>query len=144
MPDSTEETKQAGATASLEIAGVLSPTAAVLPEAPENFTHREPEGKQTPGEGLGAGLKDILESMEEGIKQNWLGVNAAIVDTAGSLSAAVESSMHSAEGAIHDGTEAMERAFDFPEQVRQNAWLMVGGAVFLGVLLGFWIGRARS
>jgi ElaB/YqjD/DUF883 family membrane-anchored ribosome-binding protein len=156
MSDRKDETEQAEVAPSLASAGTVLPaaaspgvvardeTSAVLHQAPEDFTEREPEVQRSHGEGLGAGLKDILETMEQGIKQNWLGVNAAIVDTAGSLSAAVESTVHSAEGAVHDGTEAMDRAFDFPEQVRQNAWLMVGGAVFLGVLLGFWLGRARS
>lgn len=156
MPDRKDEAEQAGVPPSLASAGTVlqaatSPgaiardeTSAVLHQAPEDYTEREPEVQPSRGEGLGAGLKDILESMEEGIKQNWLGVNAAIVDTAGDLSAAVESSMHSTEEAVHGGTDAMNRAFDFPEQARQNPWLMVGGAVFLGVLLGFWLGRARS
>jgi ElaB/YqjD/DUF883 family membrane-anchored ribosome-binding protein len=104
---------------------------------------REPEALRVEVEETRAGLVDKLETLEQGIKDTWQGATAAVSDSVESVKATVETSVQAVQGAVHGTTEAMGRAFDFPAHVRRHPWLMVSGALLLGVVAGHLVGRTR-
>jgi hypothetical protein len=104
---------------------------------------REPEAIQTESEETRGGLAGTLGTLEQGIKDTWHGAAAAATRTAEGVRTAATTTMHAMQGAAHSTGEAMGRAFDFPAHVRRHPWLMMGGAMLLGVAAGYLARRVR-
>jgi ElaB/YqjD/DUF883 family membrane-anchored ribosome-binding protein len=115
---------------------------------------REPKPLQMGVEEPRASLVDKLGTLEEGIKDAWHGataaatrvvegVKAATETTVHAVQGAAETTAHAAQGAAHSTSKAMGRAFDVPAHVRRHPWLLVGGAMLLGVAAGYLVGRLR-
>ena len=88
-------------------------------------------------------LMDKLETLEQGVRDTAQGANAAVADTAEGLKVALKSIVQAVQGAVKDSGQALGRAFDFAAHVRRHPWLMVGGAVLAGVVVGRLAGRRR-
>ena len=93
---------------------------------------------------------DRLQTFEQGIAAAWHGTEGALIDLLASVrsnvrrgSAAVATTAHAVQGAVHDATDATGWALDVPARVRAHPWLAVGGAVLLGVALGQLSRRSR-
>jgi ElaB/YqjD/DUF883 family membrane-anchored ribosome-binding protein len=104
---------------------------------------REPEAIRAEAEETRGGLAGKLGTLEQGIKDTWQGATAAATRTAEGVKSAATTTMHAMQGAAHSTGEAMGRAFDFPAHVRRHPWLMVGGAMLLGMAAGYLVRRAR-
>jgi hypothetical protein len=106
-------------------------------------SEREPEAPRAKVEETRVGLVDNPGTLEQGIKDAWHGATTAATRTAAGVKAAATTTMHAMQGAAHSTGEAMGRAFDFPAHVRRHPWLMVGGAMLLGVAAGYLARRVR-
>jgi ElaB/YqjD/DUF883 family membrane-anchored ribosome-binding protein len=91
---------------------------------------RESEESREGVEETRTSLADKMETLEQGMKDTWEGVTTDVAETV--------QAMH---GAVHDTTAAMGRALDFPAHVRRHPWLMIGGALLLGFVVGNLVGR---
>jgi ElaB/YqjD/DUF883 family membrane-anchored ribosome-binding protein len=98
---------------------------------------------KVPAGGSSSTLMDKLETLEQGVRDTAQGANAAVADTAEGLKVATQSTVRAVQGAVHDSAQALGRAFDLPAHVRRHPWLMVGGAVLAGVVVGRLAGRRR-
>ncbi len=49
--------------------------------------------------------------------------------------------LESVQGTVHETVERLKPTADLLEQVQQNPWLLMGGAILLGYILG---SRARE
>lgn len=103
----------------------------------------EPKTLQAGVEEPKARLADKLGTVEEGIKDAWHGATAAATRAVEGVKSAAETTAHAVQGAAHSTNKAMGRAFDLPAHVRRQPWLMVGGAMLLGVAVGCLVGRLR-
>ncbi len=83
-----------------------------------------------------------------------VGANAAVSETVEAVTDLVGSSAQAVGGAAQDvaramGTgaadtaEAMGRVLDLPRHVSRAPWLMMAGAIFVGVIAGILVGHAR-
>jgi ElaB/YqjD/DUF883 family membrane-anchored ribosome-binding protein len=104
---------------------------------------RGSEAMRAETDGTSGGLTGTLGTLEQGIKDTWHGATAAATRTAGGVTSAATTTLHAMQGAVHSTGEAMGRAFDLPAHVRRHPWLMVGGAMLLGVAAGYLVGRVR-
>jgi hypothetical protein len=104
---------------------------------------RGPEAIQAEVEETRGGLAGKLGTLEQGIKDTWQGATAAATRTAEGVKSATTTTMHAMQGAAQSTGEAMGRAFDLPAHVRRYPWLMVSGAMLLGVAAGYLVGRLR-
>ncbi len=101
-----------------------------------------------------ASLGDKLETLGQGIKAAWQSASAAIVDTekdvedgletmVGEIEGAASETAHALGGAARETAHALGWAFDLPAHARRHPWLLVGGAVLLGLLVGKLVGGRR-
>ncbi len=115
---------------------------------------REPKTLQAGVEDHKASLAGKLETLGEGIKDTWhgateaatrmaTGVQSAAETTVHAVQGAAETTVHAVQGAARRTGKAMGWAFDVPAHVRRNPWAMVGGAMLLGVAVGYLVGRLR-
>jgi ElaB/YqjD/DUF883 family membrane-anchored ribosome-binding protein len=104
---------------------------------------RKPEALRAEVAETRARLADKLEIMEQGIKATWQSATAAVSDTVESAKATVETTVREVQGAVQSTNAALGWAFDYPAHVRRHPWLMVGGALLLGLAVGSWLGRPR-
>ncbi len=115
---------------------------------------REPKTLQAGIEDHKASLADKLETMGEGVKDTWHGateaatrmarrVQSAAETTVHAVQGAAETTVHAVQGAARSTGKAMGWAFDVPAHVRRNPWAMMGGAMLLGVAVGYLVGRLR-
>jgi ElaB/YqjD/DUF883 family membrane-anchored ribosome-binding protein len=101
-----------------------------------------------------ASLVDNLESIGQGVKDTWEGATAAVTETGHNVQKAVETTMGAVEGAVEGTAEsvgaavrgtasALGWALNFPAHMRRHPWLLMGGAVVVGLLLGRLVNRRR-
>jgi ElaB/YqjD/DUF883 family membrane-anchored ribosome-binding protein len=90
-----------------------------------------------------ASLADKVESLENDLSTTWHNATAAVGETIDNVKATVDTTVHAVQGAVHDTADAISHAFDLRAHTRQHPWLMVGGAVLLGLALGSVLSRLR-
>ncbi len=83
------------------------------------------------------------ETFEQGIRDTWQGANAAVKDGLVSAQATVETTVQAVRGALQDAGGAVGRALDVPAHARRHPWLLVGGALLLGLVAGRLVSRVR-
>ena len=74
------------------------------------------------------GVKTTVESAMEGFKQ--------VQETVDGAKAAVDELFERVTGTVHDTVERMQPAAGLLDYVQQNPWLLVGGAILMGYILG--------
>jgi ElaB/YqjD/DUF883 family membrane-anchored ribosome-binding protein len=87
-------------------------------------------------------LADKIEALENDILDSWQTATTAIGTTINSVKSTVAETVHSVQSAVHHTTEAIGSAFDVSAITRRHPWLMMGGAVLGGLLLGSLIARS--
>lgn len=85
------------------------------------------------------GLADKVETLEQEIKDTVQDATSVVTDTVANVKATVEA----VQGAVHDSVVAVGHALDFPAHVRRHPWLLIGGAMLAGFLVGNLLGRRR-
>jgi ElaB/YqjD/DUF883 family membrane-anchored ribosome-binding protein len=88
-------------------------------------------------------LVDKVETLEEGINGMLRGANEAVTETVEGVRGMVGVTAQAMQSAVHDTTGAVGRALDVPAHVRRHPWLMVGGALLLGIMVGALMSRGR-
>jgi len=71
------------------------------------------------------------------------GVEKQIRDTVAGAESAVDDVVSSVKGTISETVHSVKRTFDLPHQTREHPWLVVGGSVLVGYLLGGRTGTTR-
>jgi ElaB/YqjD/DUF883 family membrane-anchored ribosome-binding protein len=75
-------------------------------------------------------LTEKLETLEE-----------RVVGTVEAVQSTVENTVETVKETVQDTVKTVKRTFDIPYQVEQRPWLMLGGSVVVGYLLGSLRGR---
>jgi ElaB/YqjD/DUF883 family membrane-anchored ribosome-binding protein len=104
---------------------------------------REPETLPAGLDEPKASLADKLGTLEEGIKDTWHSATAAATRAAASVKEAAVTTAQAVRGAAHNTSEAVGRALDLPAHTRRHPWVLIGGALFLGLAAGYLVGRLR-
>jgi hypothetical protein len=96
-------------------------------------------------------FRDTLEetrSAVEGIVEN---VKGTVDDTVGVVKETVEGAkttvdtlVENVKGTMDDTATMVKKSFDLNYQVEQRPWVMLGGSVLLGYMLGSWMSRGNS
>jgi ElaB/YqjD/DUF883 family membrane-anchored ribosome-binding protein len=108
-----------------------------------NVVEREPEALRAEVDETRARLVDKLHTLEHRVVDSWQDASTAVAETVENVKATVETTVHAVQGAVHDTTAGMGRVLDVPAHVRRHPWLMLGGALLLGVVAGRLVGRWR-
>ncbi len=108
-----------------------------------NVSQSQPEAFPAAAEEARSGLGDKVGNLVQEVKDTWQSATAAVSDRVESVKATVERTVQAVPGAVHDTTAALGRAFDLPAHVRRHPWLVMGGALLLGVVVGQLVGRWR-
>jgi ElaB/YqjD/DUF883 family membrane-anchored ribosome-binding protein len=73
-------------------------------------------------------VKATVEHAREGFKQ--------VQETVDGAKAAVDEMLERVQGTVHETVERMKPATDLFEQLQQNPWLLLGGAILMGYIFG--------
>ena len=109
-----------------------------------NSSEQVVEAPRTEADETRVTLVERLETLEQGIKDKWESATTSLGETVENVQETVKSTMHSVQGAVQNTTKAMGRALDIPAHMRRHPWILLCGAVFLGVVVGLTVGRARQ
>lgn len=93
-------------------------------------------------------LSGKMDAIGKGITDAWEQAKDAVSDTADAAKSTVETTVHAVQDAVQETRNAVQhavqdtgraigRAFDLREQVRRQPWMACGGAMCLGVFLGY-------
>jgi ElaB/YqjD/DUF883 family membrane-anchored ribosome-binding protein len=108
-----------------------------------NVIEREPEALRAEVDETRARLMDKVHTLEDRIVDSWQDASTAVAETVENVKATFATTVHAVQGAVHDSTEAMGRALDLPAHARRHPWLVLGGALLLGVVAGRLVSRRR-
>ena len=96
-------------------------------------------------------FRDTLEetrSAVEGIVEN---VKETVDDTVGAVKETVEGAkstvdnlVENVKGTMDETATMVKKSFDLNYQVDQRPWMMFGGSIFVGFMLGSWMNRGMS
>jgi ElaB/YqjD/DUF883 family membrane-anchored ribosome-binding protein len=75
-------------------------------------------------------LTDKLETLEEHVASSVRSTTDAVTGTVEAVKGAVEETVQS----VSDSVESVKETFDLSRQIRDNPWLVLGGAVVVGYL----------
>lgn len=78
-------------------------------------------------------LTDKLETLEQ-----------KLVDSVQEAKSAVTETVASVKETMHEGVETVKDAVDIPAHVERRPWLMVGGSILCGYILGVMLERRRE
>jgi ElaB/YqjD/DUF883 family membrane-anchored ribosome-binding protein len=73
-------------------------------------------------------VKATVEGAREGFKQ--------VQETVDGAKAAVDEVHERTQGTVHETVERMKPATELFEQLQQNPWLLLGGAILMGYVFG--------
>lgn len=85
------------------------------------------EGAASTVEGIVGNVKETVETTVEAVRQT-------VEDTKSS----VEDIVENVKGTVGETVETVKHTFDLSYQVNQRPWLMFGGAILTGYMLGNW------
>jgi ElaB/YqjD/DUF883 family membrane-anchored ribosome-binding protein len=77
-------------------------------------------------------VDDIMDNVKDTVDETVGAVKETVVDA----KASVEEFVENVKDTMDDTVTTMKRTFDFQYQVEQRPWLMFGGSIMLGYLLG--------
>jgi ElaB/YqjD/DUF883 family membrane-anchored ribosome-binding protein len=81
-------------------------------------------------------VKATVESAIEGFEQ--------LQETVGEAKAAVDAILERVQGTVQETVERMHPTDELLEYVQQNPWLLLGGAILMGYILGSLAGEKGS
>jgi archaellum component FlaC len=82
------------------------------------------------------GAQASVEEMVENVRDTVDTTVAAVKQTVEGAQASVEGIVENVKGTVGETVEAVQRTFDLHHQMEQHPWLLCGGAVLVGYLLG--------
>jgi hypothetical protein len=86
-------------------------------------------------EDVGGIVKDVRGTVED-VKATVDTTLAAVRQGVVGVQASVEEIVEHVKGTVGDTIATVQRTFDLPSQVEQHPWLMFGGALLVGYMLG--------
>jgi len=81
-------------------------------------------------------LTEKLEAVEELVASTVKETTQAVSDTVATVTNTVENTVSTVAESVEDVTESVKNAFDFKGYVEEYPWLVLGGGVAVGYLLG--------
>jgi ElaB/YqjD/DUF883 family membrane-anchored ribosome-binding protein len=81
-------------------------------------------------------LTEKLEAVEELVASTVKETTQAVSDTVSTVTNTVENTVSTVAESVENVTESVKSAFDFQGYVDQHPWLVLGGGVAVGYLLG--------
>jgi len=82
-----------------------------------------------------------MEETRESLTEKLETLEDRLLNSVHDASSAVRDAMDTVKETMHEGAETVKEAVDVPGHVRRQPWLMFGGAVLAGYLVGSWLGR---
>ena len=82
------------------------------------------------------GAQASVEEMVENVRDTVDTTVATVKQTVEGAQASVEGIVENVKGTVGETVEAVQRTFDLHHQMEQHPWLLCGGAVLVGYLLG--------
>lgn len=86
-------------------------------------------------------MAEKIGHLGDGLADAWNSAATTVHDTMESAKATFATTAHAVQGAVQDTTEALGYAFNVAGHVRRHPWLMVCGALLLGVVTAALVNR---
>jgi ElaB/YqjD/DUF883 family membrane-anchored ribosome-binding protein len=81
-------------------------------------------------------IREDMEKTRESLTEKLETLEKKLVDSVQGATSAVKETMSTVKETMHDGVETAKKAVDIPAHVERQPWLMFGGSVLAGYLLG--------
>jgi ElaB/YqjD/DUF883 family membrane-anchored ribosome-binding protein len=81
-------------------------------------------------------IREDMEKTRESLTEKLETLEKKLVDSVQGATSAVKETMSSVKETMHDGVESAKAAVDIPAHVEKQPWLMLGGSVLAGYILG--------
>jgi ElaB/YqjD/DUF883 family membrane-anchored ribosome-binding protein len=91
---------------------------------------------EDPAEKSSSSLGDKLGVIEHDVMDSVQDTTTAVSETVATIKAGLSESMDSIKDAVQGTVASFGHALDIRDHVRQHPWLMLGGAVFVGYVIG--------
>jgi ElaB/YqjD/DUF883 family membrane-anchored ribosome-binding protein len=88
-------------------------------------------------------LTEKLEAVEELVASTVKETTQAVTDTVETVTGTVESTVNTVAESVENVTESVKNAFDIRGYVDEHPWLVLGGSVAVGYLLGSLLPSSR-
>lgn len=88
-------------------------------------------------------LSDKLETLEQKVIETVTETRAAIEDTVCNVKETVTDTVSNVKESMHDGMESVKDMVDVKTHVEHRPWLMLGGSILCGYVLGSLLPSAR-
>jgi ElaB/YqjD/DUF883 family membrane-anchored ribosome-binding protein len=77
-----------------------------------------------------------IDARQASVTERMGSVEGQVQETVDGAKAAVDELLERVQGTVHETVERMKPATDLFEQLQQNPWLLLGGAILMGYLFG--------
>jgi len=81
-------------------------------------------------------IREDMEKTRESLTEKLETLEKKLVDSVQGATSAVKETMSSVKETMHEGVESAKAAVDIPAHVEKQPWLMLGGSVLAGYILG--------
>jgi len=81
-------------------------------------------------------IREDMEKTREALTEKLETLEKKLVDSVQGATTAVKDTMSSVKETMHEGVETVKEAVDIPAHVERQPWLMFGGSVLCGYILG--------
>jgi len=81
-------------------------------------------------------IREDMEKTRESLTEKLETLEKKLVDSVQGATSAVKETMSTVKETMHDGVETAKKAVDIPAHVEKQPWLMLGGSVLAGYILG--------
>lgn len=88
--------------------------------------------------------RSTVEGIVENVKETVDETVDAVKETVEGARSTVDNFMENVKETMDDTATMVKKSFDLPYQVEQHPWVMLGGSVLVGYLLGSWMYRGSS
>lgn len=91
-----------------------------------------------------ASLVEKLETLENQVVGTVQGTTSAVTDTVDTVKEGVQETVDTVKETMQEAVEAVKDTLDVRRQVDRHPWLMLGGAVAAGYVVGYLVTRAQD
>jgi ElaB/YqjD/DUF883 family membrane-anchored ribosome-binding protein len=81
-------------------------------------------------------LVDTVQETTSAVTDTVTNVRDSVESTVASVKDSVQDTMTTVKDTMHDGVESVRDFMDVPAQTRRHPWMMLGGSLFVGYVLG--------
>jgi ElaB/YqjD/DUF883 family membrane-anchored ribosome-binding protein len=81
-------------------------------------------------------VQETVGGVEETVKDIVENVMGTVDDTVDKVKGSVDDTIDKIKGSVDDTIEGAKRTYDLTAQMAQHPWMMLGGAMLIGYLLG--------